>query len=79
MKESKLKITLFVIVSFIVISILLSNIGQNFKGNISSYDFTNKYLINLNKTSIKSKNYQSYINFSAGYISRFMRSNNFDS
>lgn len=79
MKESKFKIILFFLVSLIVISILISNIGQNFKGNISSYDFTAKYMNNLKKISSKSKAYQQYINFSASYISKFMRTNNFDS
>lgn len=78
MKESKIRIFLLIVVSLIVISILTSNIGQNFKGNIASYDYTAKYMSNLNYFAVKSKTYQQYVNFSASYISKFMRANNFD-
>lgn len=78
MKESKIKIFLLIIVSLIVLTILFSNIGQNFKGNISSYDDTIKYYNTMKTISNKSKSYQNFINSNANYLTRVIRANKFE-
>lgn len=77
MKDSKIKIFLMLAVSLLVITILLSNIGQNFKTNISSYENTLKYFKSMSYFSDKAKYYQNYLNSSSNYITKLFRVNNF--
>lgn len=78
MKESKTKIFLMIIVSLLVITILFSNVGQNFKTSISSYENTLKYYKTINYYSTKSKYYQRCLNLNSSYISKNIRANNFE-
>lgn len=78
MKESKIKLSLLALISLLVFTILFSNIGQNFKINISSYEDTVHYYNVMKSITNRSVQYQGFLNNNANYISRIMKANKFE-
>lgn len=76
MYELKGKILPLALIIVLVIIIMLSNFGQNFKNDIFSYSKTIDYSNEITSIWDESKNYQEYIDTSSAYISDFLKAHN---
>lgn len=72
MLKGKKNIFLFAIIIFMVLIILFSNLGVNFKNDIFSYNNTMNYSNTLGTYWINSKNNQIYTNNASNYIAEFL-------
>jgi hypothetical protein len=75
MQELKGKILPLTLIIFLVIIILVSNLGQDFKDDIFSYNNTLNYSNNYIKYWNESKQYQQYIDTSSDYIVNLLKRN----
>ncbi|MCX7950739.1 MAG: hypothetical protein N2594_02170 [Clostridiales bacterium] len=71
--DLKTKKGYFVIITIIVIIILLSNLGQNFKTDNFSFSNTITNYSNMYSYYTTSKTYEEYISKSSSYIERFLK------
>ncbi|WDC84135.1 hypothetical protein PL321_18025 [Caloramator sp. mosi_1] len=65
----------FLLITLLVVIILLSNLGQNFKTDGFSTSFSLSNYNALYSRYNNSKNYEEYIKTSSAYIEKFLKSN----